>query len=115
MEQTAQQSTSPTSQTRPCQRDRLLALLKGRVSEWVPLADVMAVAGAQYGARIYELRGLGHRIESKPGGGWFRLITRPAADLNAAPLPTAPCSVSEENRLFPDDAPLSNPEMEYPD
>jgi hypothetical protein len=103
------------SHTRLCQRDRLFTLLKSRSPDWISLPQIMTVAGAQYGARIYELRGLGHRIESKPGGGWFRLITRAAADLNAAPLPTAPCSVSDENRLFPDDAPLSNPEMEYPD
>jgi hypothetical protein len=104
-----------TSHTRPRQRDRLLALLKRHAPDWIPLAEVLVVAGAQYGARIYELRHLGHRIESKPGGGWFRLVTRPATDLNPAPLLTAPCSVSDENRLFPDDAQLSNPEMEYPD
>jgi hypothetical protein len=100
---------------RPRQRDRLLALLKSRAPDWIPLRQILAVAGAQYGARIYELRRLGHRVESKSGGGWFRLIFRPPADLNAAPLPTVPCSVSDENRLFPDDAPLGHPEMEYPD
>jgi hypothetical protein len=92
--------------SRPNQRDRLLALLQSRAEEWVRLGDIMAVAGAQYGARIYELRRLGHRIESKPGGGWFRLVIRRAVDLNQASVPTAPSSASDADRLFPDDVPL---------
>lgn len=56
------------------QRDRLLVLLKDRVNEWIPLGRVMAVAGAQYGARVHELRSQGYVIENKTG--WFRLVTR---------------------------------------
>src|SRR6266849_5865838 len=91
--------------TRPRQRDRLLALLKSRVPDWVPLAPILAVAGVQYGARIYELRRLGHRIESKPGGGWFRLIACPALDPTPASVTTSSGSDSDDDRLFPDDAP----------
>jgi hypothetical protein len=95
-----------TRHKRPCQRDYLLALLKRHAPDWVSLAQILAIAGAQYGARIYELRRLGHRIESKSGGGWFRLVIRPtAADLSPA-LPPTPSSASDADRLFPDDAPL---------
>jgi hypothetical protein len=61
---------------RPRQRDRLFALLKARANLWVPLKDVLALGIAQYGSRIFELRRLGHRIESKQEGdrSWFRLV-----------------------------------------
>lgn len=58
------------------QRDELLALFESRANEWVPLPDILNLGIAQYNARIYELRRLGHRIESKQEGGrsWFRLV-----------------------------------------
>jgi hypothetical protein len=95
---------SYTCTKRVSQRDRTLELLKSRAPDWAHLADVIAVAGAQYGARIYELRRLGHRIESKPGGGWFRLATRPTAEPKPSVVAT-PSPASETDRLFPDDAP----------
>ena len=60
---------------KPRQRDRLLGLLKARADLWIPLKDVLALGIAQYNARIFELRSLGHRIESKQEGdcSWFRL------------------------------------------
>jgi hypothetical protein len=58
------------------QRDRLLALLKSRAPNRVPLPDILALGIAQYNARILELRRLGHRIESEQEGdhSWFRLV-----------------------------------------
>lgn len=74
-----------SSYTRPRQRDRILALLKSRAPTWVPLQDILALGIAQYNARIFELRGLGHRIESKQEGdrSWFRLVI----DLAPAAIP----------------------------
>ena|SRR5882762_4960498 len=59
------------------QRNRLLALLNAHANLWVPLPDIMALRIAQYNARIYELRSLGHCIESKQDAdrSWFRLVT----------------------------------------
>lgn len=71
-------SQQPTAQRRLCQRDRLILLLKSRSPHYVPLSEILVAAGAQYGARIHEARALGHRIESKPGGSAFRLVTYPA-------------------------------------
>ena len=105
---------------RPGQRDRLLALLKSRAPAWVFVRDVVEVAGVQYGARIYELRRLGHWIESKPGGGWFRLlVVRPSPDPSLVP----DCE-SDTGLLFPapKQAPVAeslfgdlSPESRYPD
>jgi Helix-turn-helix domain len=69
-----------TSHTRPRQRDRLLALLKSRAPDLVSLPDIIALGIAQYNARIFELRRLGHHIESKQKGSrsWFRLVTASA-------------------------------------
>jgi hypothetical protein len=92
---------------RPCQRDRLLTLLKSRAPDYVSVGEIIVVAGAQYSARIYELRRLGHRIESKQGGGWFRLVTRPVSNPATAPSSTSVNSTPvADQRLFPDDAPL---------
>jgi hypothetical protein len=65
------------SLSRPIQRDRVLTLLKSRAPDWVPLPAILALGIAQYNARIYELRRLGYRIESKHEGdhNWFRLVT----------------------------------------
>jgi hypothetical protein len=94
----------PVRHATPRQRDRLLTLLKSRAPGYASVAEIIAVAGVQYGARIYELRGLGHRIESKPGGGWFRLATRPTAEPKPGVVAT-PSPASETDRLFPDDVP----------
>lgn len=60
------------------QRDRLLAVFEKHVNDWVPLPRILDLGIAQYNARIYELRRLGHRIESKQEGdrSWFRLVRR---------------------------------------
>ena len=63
-----------SQETRANQRASLLALLKASAPDWVPIRDVAATAGFQYGARIFELRRLGYRIENEPGRA-FRLIT----------------------------------------
>jgi hypothetical protein len=65
-----------SSPNRPRQRDRILALLKDRAPAWIPLPEILALGIAQYNARIFELRSLGHRIESKQDGdrSWFRLV-----------------------------------------
>jgi hypothetical protein len=91
---------------RPRQRERLLALLRSRAPNWVSLAEILVVAGAQYGARVYELRGLGHRVESKPGGGWFRLIVRSTVDPSPSSISTPADSQADADQgLFPDDVP----------
>ena len=61
------------------QRDRILALLKERAGQWVPLYEITALA-AQYNSRVLELRREGHRIENKTEHvdgrvrSWFRLV-----------------------------------------
>src|SRR3989442_2201556 len=57
------------------QRQQLLAELKAVSPDWLPLRRVMELGGPQYGARIFELRALGHRIENEPGR--FRLLVNP--------------------------------------
>jgi len=95
-----------TSRKRSNQRDRLLALLKSRAPGRVPLRDVMEVAGAQYNARVWELRCLGYRIanEREDDHSFFRLVTRPTPTHPATPAP-------EADRLFPDDAPLPHRDL----
>jgi hypothetical protein len=80
---------------RSTQRQRLLTLLRDHANEWVELPKIMAAGGAQYGARIYELRRLGHQIQNlqQADHSWFRLLTAPTqtrllADL--APEPRYP-------------------------
>lgn len=82
---------------RQSQADRLLALLKAHANELVPLADVIAAGGAQYNARIFELRGRGFRIQNVQQGDrcWFRLvITPPATSTPAVPASVAPKSLT---------------------
>jgi len=69
-------SAKQSSHKRPRQRDRLFALLKNHAPAWVPLTDILALGIAQYNARIFELRSLGHCIESKQDGdrSWFRVV-----------------------------------------
>ena len=89
------------------QRDRLLHRLKRSIDEWVSVREVIEVAGVQYSARICELRQLGHRIESKPGGGWFRLV----APRPVPPLPPTQLNEPRQPSLFGD----LRPEPRYPD
>ncbi|HTR22719.1 MAG TPA: hypothetical protein VMI10_01955 [Terriglobales bacterium] len=46
------------------QRDRVLAALRAAGGKWVP-APELAKISLQYGARLFELRRLGHRIENE--------------------------------------------------
>ncbi len=87
---------------RATQRTQLLELLKAHSPDWVPIRDVVAIAGFQYGARILELRRLGHRIQNDPGRA-FRLVVSP---LEAGPSLGVSVDAASEPRLFPDDAPL---------
>jgi hypothetical protein len=65
------------------QRAKILGLLIAARGQWVPLSEISACA-CQYGARIFEARRLGFRIENctKEIDGvrrsWFRLISSPA-------------------------------------
>jgi hypothetical protein len=87
------------------QRSRLLGLLRSQSPGWVPISEVVSIAGFQYGTRILELRRLGHQIENDPGRA-FRLITfQSAAAKQTTQLPERR---DEPNRLFPDDAPERN-------
>jgi hypothetical protein len=90
-----------SSHNRPRQRDRILALLKDCAPAWVPLPDILALGIAQYGARIFELRRLGHRIESKQDGdrSWFRLVTALASTPDAM-SPTTQEPVADPESLF---------------
>lgn len=66
-------------------REALLRILKwtamggGRNDGWVGQYNMMRAGGMRYGARLWELRRLGWRIEAKnlSGGEWqYRLIGR---------------------------------------
>lgn len=49
---------------RQTQRDRIFRLLQSRAGQWVPSYELAAIA-LQYGARVLELRRIGHNIENK--------------------------------------------------
>src|SRR5216683_2798842 len=89
-------------ETRANQRARLLALLKASAPDWVPIREVVAIAGFQYGARVFELRRLGHRIENDPGRA-FRWM--PCPPVTAELVTPSSESNSEPDLLFSDDAP----------
>lgn len=74
------------------QRSKILGLLIAARGQWVPLSEISACA-CQYGARIFEARRLGFRIENRTKEidgvrrSWFRLVpvqvepaTAPAAE-----------------------------------
>ncbi len=105
-------NTSHTSHSRPRQRDRLLALMKSRVNLWVPLPDILALGIAQYNARIFELRRLGHRIKSKQEGSRSRFRLMPASAPSPVPesRPVRETPAKAES-LFGD----LNHEARYPD
>jgi hypothetical protein len=68
------------------QCDRILAVLRVARGAWVPLPKIIECA-AQYNARIFELRRLGHRITNRTREidgvrhSWFRLESSPADPL----------------------------------
>lgn len=61
------------------QRGEILALLVKARGEWVGLPEIMKCA-AQYNARVFELRGLGFKIENRTETvegerhSWFRIL-----------------------------------------
>lgn len=57
-------SSSPKNH-RTSQCERLLQLLLENRGRWVPLPEILKVAGSQQSARIFELRRDGWRIENK--------------------------------------------------
>jgi biotin operon repressor len=63
------------------QREKILRLLQGRTNEWVSLPEILSLGVAQYNARLFELRALGHKIENKTQEvegvrhSWYRLVT----------------------------------------
>lgn len=64
------------------QRDRILQLLEEARGSWVPLPAILSLGVAQYGARVHELRRLGHVIENRTEQhasgvrhSWFRLVS----------------------------------------
>ena len=69
--------------SRASQRERILELLVAAHGNWVPLPSVQA-CGAQYNARVFELRRLGFRIVNRIRNvngqrhSWFRLESIPA-------------------------------------
>ncbi len=69
---------------RKSQSAALLRLLIDAHGSWVPLPEILALAIAQYGARIHELRRLGFNIENRTERvngarhSWFRLVNSPA-------------------------------------
>ena len=50
--------------SRDTQRDKILRLLREREGCWVPSYELAAIA-LQYGARVLELRRMGHDIENR--------------------------------------------------
>jgi hypothetical protein len=65
------------------QRAAILRVLTDANGAWIPLPTILELRISQYGARIFELRGLGHRIENKSEWragrrhSWFRLEQGP--------------------------------------
>jgi len=70
------------------QRAQLLELLRTNSPNWVLIGEVVSIAGFQYGARILELRRLGHRIENNPGRA-FRLVPSSPFKPSVASTPVA--------------------------
>jgi hypothetical protein len=95
----------PIPADRQTQRARLLALLVRARGGWVPLAEVQAAAGFQYGARVHECRhNLGLQIQNyqENGHSFFRLVPGPTS---------APIAPAHQDSLFGD----LRPEGSYPD
>jgi hypothetical protein len=92
------------------QRSRLLALLVRARGGWVPLPEVMAAAGAQYGARVHSLRhDLKFNVQNWQEGShsWFRLVSGPSLP---PPTPQRKPETSEQAALFGDLSPTRYPD-----
>jgi len=106
----AMQPSNSEREQRANQRARLLELLKRTSPDWVPIREVLNVAGFQYGARIFELRHLGHHIENDPGRA-FRLITVARAKTENSSSTEPEDELQQPATLFGD----LQPEPRYPD
>ena len=75
------------------QRATILHVLNAAGHDWVPLPRILELRISQYGARIYELRRLGHRIENRSEWrngkrhSWFRLSVAGQAGVLFPPVP----------------------------
>lgn len=108
------------SHPRTTQCEKLLAVFLSAPGDgWVPLTEILQLGIAQYSPRIKELRDMGYiitnrqkRVDGKTHS-WFRLetarvpVSRPIADPPACQtIPPGGPRDPNEDRLFPDDAPL---------
>jgi len=74
--------TRPTNlENHPTQTARIVALLRERSPNWVPLPEILNLRISQYGARLYQARhewglNIENRIERVHGRkhSWFRLV-----------------------------------------
>jgi hypothetical protein len=72
---------------RAIQRERILTLLRSARGAWVPLPEILALAIAQYNARIFELRKRGINVENRTETiegvrrSWYRLVDSPSSAL----------------------------------
>jgi hypothetical protein len=83
----------PGFEDRPTQTARIVALLRGRSPNWVPLPEILNLRISQYNARLYQARHQwGLNIESRVeivGGekhSWFRLVEVQEATHGAAQI-----------------------------
>jgi hypothetical protein len=104
-----------SSATRANQRSKILELLIAARGGWVSLLEIKE-CGAQYNARIFELRRLGFGIENRVSGvdgvrkSWFRLKSIPTS-VNASQAKSA---TPAKETSFPEFGDLTK-EMGYPD
>jgi|ERR1035438_10069137 hypothetical protein len=95
--------------TRANQCSKILGLLIAAHGSWVSLLDIKE-CGAQYNARIYELRRLGFGIENRISEvdgvrkSWFRLKSIPTS-VNASQAKSAPPAKESSFPQFGDLAP----------
>src|SRR5438874_2056209 len=96
--------------SRNSQRGRILRLLIEARGGWVSLPEILALGIAQYNARVFELRGLGLKIENRRRQhcSEFRLVPGPNAA--AAPEASDNCTRLESGSLFGDLAPERYPD-----
>jgi len=101
---------------RPTQTDRIVALLRERSPNWVPLTEILGLRISQYAARIYQARhewglNIENRVETVNGKkhSWFRLVEQ-----TVGPRQSEVCEIRNQNpveSLFRDIAAESG----YPD
>ena len=106
-------SRRPGLENRSTQTARLVALLRERSPQWVPLPEILNLRISQYGARLYQARHeWGLHIESRVemvGGekhSFFRLVSQPAAPMcpqeRESVTPATAASFPEFGSLVPE-------------